>query len=106
MDCIKPVINSRNNVCPNDRKEISFSNTFPDNAVRLQINNLKIRCPNDSCDWQGTYSDKESHLSKCPHSTTTCELCGISILKTELQAHVNEECPKAKVPHSNTATTM
>lgn len=99
MECIKPVINSRNNVCPNDRQEISFSNTFPDNAVRLQINNLKIRCPNHAqgCDWQGTYSDKQSHLAKCPHASTTCTLCGIKVLKSELRAHEEEECPKAKV---------
>ena len=96
-DCIQPVINSRNNVCPNDRTEISFSNTFPDNAVRLQINNLRIKCSNQGCDWQGTYSDKDEHRSKCPYSSTKCDLCGVKILKAKLQAHKNEDCPNAKV---------
>lgn len=96
-DCITPVISSRNNVCPNDRTEISFSNTYPDNAVRLQINNLKIKCPNAGCDWQGTYSDKVQHLDKCPHSSTKCELCGVKILKAKLQDHLRDECPQAKV---------
>ena len=77
--------------------EITFSNTYPDNAVRLQINNLRIKCPNSGCNWQGTFSDKEQHLSKCPHSNTICDLCGIKILKAQLQAHKEEECPKAKV---------
>ena len=97
MECIKPVINSRNNVCPNDRTEITFQNTFPDNAVRLQINNLKIKCPNTGCDWRGTYSDKTSHLEKCPHSSALCELCGARVLKADLQSHHDQECPQAKV---------
>lgn len=97
LKCITPVIKSRNNVCPNDRTEITFNNTFPDNAVRLQINNLRIKCPNSDCGWQGTYSDKAEHLGKCPHSSTTCNLCGVTILKAHLLDHQKEECPNAKV---------
>ena len=92
-----PVLKSRNNVCPNDRTTIDLNNTFPDNAVKLQINSLKIRCPMNGCEWVGELLDKADHLSKCKFLLVACELCDKEILKSELAEHVEKECPQRKV---------
>lgn len=63
-ECILPLLN-RGNLCPIDQTQIDLTNTFPDNAVQLQINGLKVRCPNQICDWVGELSDKPDHLKEC-----------------------------------------
>ena len=83
-------------MCPNDRTSIDVGNTFPDNAVKLQINGLRIRCPMEGCGWMGEKSDKLLHLAKCDFVSVSCELCGVCMLKTKLDAHM-EECPERKV---------
>ena len=95
-ECILPVINSRNNVCPNDRTAIDLTNTFPDNAVKLQINSLKVKCPKAGCGWVGELSDKLSHLQKCKFVDVSCELCGQSVLKGKMDAHLTE-CPQRRI---------
>ena len=95
-ECILPVLNSRNNVCPKDRTQIDLTNTFPDNAVRLQINGLKVKCPKQRCDWVGELSDKPDHLKKCKFVEVPCELCGNSIQKAHLAEHM-DGCPQRKV---------
>ena len=66
-DCIMPLVHSVNNFCPQDRTEIDTGSVFPDNAVKLQINNLRIRCPKSArgCRWEGERWDKDNHLQKC-----------------------------------------
>ena len=95
-ECIIPVMRPPNNLCPQDRTVISLDNTFPDNAVRLQINNLKIKCPKEECEWTGSLSDKDSHLKKCKYVAVPCQLCGKAILKAVLATHMTV-CPKRKV---------
>ena len=95
-ECIKPVLHSRNNVCPIDRIPIDEDNTYPDNAVKLQINQLKIRCPQTGCEWVGELSDKPHHLAKCTYICVPCPLCGSSMCQTDLLAH-EAECPQRRV---------
>ena len=75
---------------------IDLNNTFPDNAVKLQINSLKIHCPMEGCEWVGELLDKNDHLSKCKYVSMPCELCGVDILKSNMDMHV-KECPQRKV---------
>ncbi len=122
-DCITPVLNSPQNVCPKDRTVIDGTNTYPDNAVRLQINALKIKCPQQGCDWVGELSDKpdhlqkcrfvaescslcdhrvqraymELHLSTCPNRSVTCDYCSVKVPHAELEAH-HDECPEFPLP--------
>lgn len=91
-----PVLKSRNNVCPNDRTMIDLNNTFPDNAVKLQINSLKIHCPMEGCEWLGELLDKADHLSKCKFMLVSCELCGKDTLKSDINEHM-KTCPQRKV---------
>lgn len=83
-------------MCPIDRTPIDLNNTFPDNAVKLQINGLKIRCPMEGCNWVGEMSDKMDHLSKCKHLRVSCDLCWQLVLKSNFEEHV-KECPQRKV---------
>ena len=94
--CILPVLRSRNNVCPNDRTAIDISNTFPDNAIKLQINGLKIRCGMAGCEWVGELSNRSAHLTKCMFVRLECVFCAQSILKTEEEDHLRT-CPLRKV---------
>ena len=83
-------------MCPNDRTQIDVTNTFPDNAVKLQINNLRIKCSYQGCEWKGTYSDRKEHQSKCKFARAPCELCRALVRKTEMDAHL-VDCPKKRV---------
>ena len=95
-ECILPIVHSRSAVCPVDRTTLSTSNTFPDNAVKLQINSLKIRCLHEGCDWTGELSDRATHLTKCRYALVSCELCQSKVCKAELEAHMRI-CPRRKV---------
>lgn len=95
-DCILPIILSRNALCPVDRTPVDHSNTFPDNAAKLQINSLKISCLNGRCEWTGEYSDRQNHFNKCAYALTPCPLCNVRICKADLDTHKNV-CPQRKV---------
>lgn len=90
------MLKSRNNVCPNDRTTIDLNNTFPDNAVKLQINSLKIHCVMEGCEWVGELHDKADHLSKCKFVQVACELCGKHVLKSNIDDHL-KDCPQRRV---------
>lgn len=98
-ECITPVLNTRNNVCPKDRTVIDVTNTFPDNAVRLQINSLKIKCPKHAsgCMWVGELSDKPAHTQTCDFVDVPCQLCGAALQRIRIEAH-REMCPKRQLP--------
>ena len=98
-DCIAPVLISRNNLCPKDRTVIDITNTFPDNAVRLQINSLRIKCPKHTsgCAWIGELSDKPAHFQACDFVDVLCSLCGTSHQKKDFAAH-QAVCPKRQLP--------
>ena len=97
--CIIPVLNTRNNVCPKDRTVIDVTNTFPDNAVKLQINSLRIKCPKHAsgCPWIGELSDKPSHLQSCDFVEVPCQLCGVVLQRNRFAAHQGM-CPKRQLP--------
>lgn len=95
-DCILPIMQSRNAVCPIDRSPVDVTNTFPDNAAKLQINSLKVRCTMEGCDWTGEFSDRIEHRTKCTYMSVHCELCNAKIFKADVEAHLNN-CPQRKV---------
>ena len=98
-DCIQPVLKTRNNVCPKDRTVIDATNTFPDNAARLQINSLRIKCPKHAsgCVWVGELSDKAGHEQSCEYFDVPCKLCGDLFPRVRLSSH-EPTCPKRQLP--------
>ena len=97
-NCIVPVLNSPNNFCPKDRTIIDSSNTFPDNAVKLQINSLMLKCPKhvDGCQWTGEFSDRPFHMRTCSYVDMPCKLCGTRIQRLYMDTH-QVLCPKRSV---------
>lgn len=95
-DCITPVMNSPQNFCPQDRTVIDTTNTYPDNAVRLQINRLKIKCPQQGCDWVGELSDKTDHLQKCTFVEDACSLCDRRVQRAYMELHLTT-CPNRRI---------
>ena len=97
-ECILPILNSRQNTCPKDRTIIDTTNTFPDNAVRLQINSLQIKCPKhaDGCKWKGELSDSPTHLKTCSFVDVPCELCVTKLKRKYMDTHARV-CPKRSV---------
>lgn len=95
-DCILPIMTGRNAACPIDRSPIDTTNLFPDNAAKLQINCLKVRCTMEGCAWEGEYSDRINHRLKCSFMLVPCEFCKAKIFKAEFKAHMSI-CPQRKV---------
>ena len=94
-------------VCPIDREPLPQENIFPDNAVRLQINRLRVRCPHykKGCGWVGDRSDRQTHLQSCTHSYGSCKLCGERLALRHLSDHY-EVCPRRPVQCDYCTATM
>ncbi|KAL5476301.1 hypothetical protein EMCRGX_G026227 [Ephydatia muelleri] len=84
--------------CPVDRRPIDSSTVYPDNAAKLEINCLKVKCPNErnSCDWVGELSDAEAHIERCGFACVGCPQCGMALKRSALAAH-ESQCPKRLV---------
>ena len=94
--CIMQVVNSPTlRCCPVDRRPIDSSTVYPDNAVKLQINCLRVKCPY-SCDWVGELSDAAAHVEKCSFASVNCSQCGTMFKRSALLAHA-PQCPKRLV---------
>eukprot|EP01084_Bolivina_argentea_P116408 206843_1 len=70
------------------KRQRSFDNEDDDinHNKRLKVNK------NQSCEWQGSYSDLNNHIETCPLRWISCEYCYISILQRELNEHY-DKCP-------------
>lgn len=84
--------------CPVDRRPIDSSSVYPDNAAKLEINSLKVKCPNErnSCDWVGEHSDAQAHIDRCGFACVSCPQCDITLKRAALVTHASE-CPKRLV---------
>ena len=76
---------------------LSVLQYFPDRFVKREINALGMICKNhrDGCFWGGKFSEFESHLVICMHSTKECQYCFAKVPKDKLEAHM-KACPNAK----------
>lgn len=92
-DCILPVRNSPNPICPIDRLSVA-DGVFPDNAAKMQIRRLKVYCTHrkQGCQWVGDLCDKPAHLLHCEHGSRKCPYCTDFFKVTEIQEHITN-CP-------------
>ncbi|XP_068688043.1 TNF receptor-associated factor 4-like isoform X2 [Montipora foliosa] len=85
-------------VCPIDRRSLDSGDIFPDRATERKILDYQVKCPseNDSCQWIGELRNIEAHKNSCPFVPVSCtnELCEVSMLQSELQHHLDMECPR------------
>ena len=105
--CIEQLLTSGNALCPIDREPLPQENIFPDNAVKLQINRLRVRCPHHKkgCTWVGDRSDKYAHMQTCSHSYGKCQQCGEAMALRLIKEH-REVCPRRSVQCGFCGTTM
>lgn len=68
----------------------NYSNSSaPNHLVNNITAMLKIRCKNNNCEWVGGVSDYKTHYMDCS-KTVTCQDCKTTVLKTDLEKHINE----------------
>lgn len=94
--CIRRSLEDNKN-CPSCRTPVegTESGEFINRIVRIQ----EICCPfiDGRCDWNGTLSTLEEHISKCPCVPVECDSCSEHVLRMEMDNHTSVTCKKRKV---------
>ncbi|XP_078349963.1 TNF receptor-associated factor 5-like isoform X2 [Oculina patagonica] len=85
--------------CPIDREALSADVTdiFPDKASERKILDYQVKCPNENagCQWIGELRNVEGHEASCFFVRVQCtNNCGLAVLRSELQRHLNEICAR------------
>ncbi|PAA84909.1 hypothetical protein BOX15_Mlig011234g1 [Macrostomum lignano] len=82
-----------------DRAEISPDRTYPDMAIKREINkSLKVQCPNSPCDKVMQVRELDDHLQECKFRPEPCELCGELVAMQILAEHKEQKCRRRLVP--------
>ena len=92
-DCTMPVGNSSKCKCPMCQVDVS-EGTFLNNAVKMQVRQLKIRCPNNPkyCQRCSEICNKATHLQYCRCMECMCDMCGQVVPRAKSESH-QTECP-------------
>ncbi|XP_077986525.1 TNF receptor-associated factor 2-like isoform X2 [Glandiceps talaboti] len=72
-----------------------FNRVYPDKAIERELKKLRIRCPNDGCNWLGGYQEyDQEHASSCPMELIKClnTGCSIRLPRGRLADHLENEC--------------
>ena len=79
--------------CPRCRSDQFF--TIIDKFTRSKVIQLKVRCENRDCDWEGELLDRPKHISdKCGYTPKKCRYgCGEYYCCKDLPVHEQDECP-------------
>ncbi|XP_062519287.1 TNF receptor-associated factor 6-like [Corticium candelabrum] len=83
--------------CPVCRMPLEESNTFPNNALKREILDLKIKCclHEKGCAWTGELRDGEMHDRECQYVDVTCvNGCEQLVMQINMNNHVANECPQ------------
>ena len=75
------------------------NNAKPVNKVRTLVAKLGIKCPLlRDCDWTGSLSEAETHLSFCGSALVFCPLgCEVVVKRCEVDEHATNECSLRKI---------
>ena len=78
----------------NCNEQISKKNVFLDQSFKRNLLELKIGCPNQCCNWQGSIQDYDKHEKNCECRIVKCThlLCDVEIVAKSLKFHLNQEC--------------
>ena len=85
--------------CPVCRTELRAQKIFPNNAVKREILDLKIKCNQlkERCEWVGELREREDHDKQCQYVTEECEnKCGELIIRKDTMNHKEKLCPRRK----------
>ena len=78
-----------------------------DVAVKKEIMNLKIPCPNEGCNDILLHGNMESHLKVCEYRNESCKQCHKEYVLSEMDEHLSMFCSLATVKcrYCNTSMT-
>ena len=83
--------------CPVCRMSLEGSNIFPNNALKREILDLKIKCclHEKGCAWTGELRDGEMHGSECRYVDVACvNGCEKLVMRRNMIDHVANQCPQ------------
>ncbi|KAL3872157.1 hypothetical protein ACJMK2_040104 [Sinanodonta woodiana] len=104
--CIEIVISNGLQMCPQCKQEgvveeehsvLKADKLYPDNALKREMSQIKVRCVNPGCSWQGIFKEFENHASQCQYQMVPCPQCGNVTSQIELEDHKTKTCPKRLV---------
>ncbi|XP_070581858.1 TNF receptor-associated factor 2-like [Ptychodera flava] len=74
---------------------------FPDRGIYREMKDLRTRCTNVGCWWQGVFRQYEAHHERCKQEEIECTYCGSKVVREKMQEHtdlLNGDCPKKMQP--------
>ncbi|KAH8033906.1 hypothetical protein HPB51_017604 [Rhipicephalus microplus] len=89
--------------CPVDGKCFRPRKALPKSTTNPElVRGLLVRCWNNDngCGYTGTLKDMPAHFRGCKFHTVTCSLCAASLLRRELEGHVDKSHAKRSKQHS------
>ena len=85
--------------CPLCREELEPSKIFPNNALKREILDLKIKCYQlqKGCKWVGELRKRENHNRQCECVDEECaNKCGEQIMRKAMKNHLEKLCSRRK----------
>ncbi|XP_065656699.1 TNF receptor-associated factor 6-like isoform X2 [Hydra vulgaris] len=83
-------------ICPLDKTNLKYEQTFLDKAVERVILQLKVKCNNylNNCQWTGELRAINNHLIFCEYQEVKClnKRCSTSLMSKELCDHMETKC--------------
>ncbi|XP_064648847.1 TNF receptor-associated factor 2-like isoform X2 [Lineus longissimus] len=67
---------------------------FPDRAVEKEIQQKKVKCPNQGCIFQGICRGYDEHEQQCRFKPAICRRCENSVPESMLEEHMKTDCPE------------
>ena len=98
--CLTPCL-QQSASCPVCRAELEASNTFPNNALKREILDLKIKCclNEKGCAWTGELRNCEMHDRDCQYVDVVCvNGCKQLLMRGDMEDHTAHHCPQGMTP--------
>ena len=81
--CITDWVN-RQKVCPLDRKKLYITLLRKELTIKNIIDELKVKCCNLECAWNGTIETHLYHIGICPLAPLTCDKCSEIVIRKDI----------------------
>ncbi|XP_062518992.1 TNF receptor-associated factor 6-like [Corticium candelabrum] len=86
--------------CPVCRTELQSTNTFPNNAMKREILDLKVKCwsHEKGCAWNGELRYGRDHHRECQYVDVACvNGCEQLVMRKDMDDHMANHCPEGMI---------